>query len=291
MNSKFAILVDSSVDLPADLVEKYEIDVIPLHVTIGDKTYANYPDEREITAVSLYDQLRKGALAQTSATNPEVYRDVLENYMKKGQDVLYIGLSSGLSCTAASCEMAAKELREEYPERTIIVIDSLGACLGHGLMAILASEERKKGAGVVKVGQYIEEIKLKIAHWFTVDDLFFLKRGGRVSATTALLGSALGIKPLLHADDEGRLISVSKARGRKKVMAAMVERMKETIVNPSEQIIYIGHGDCLDDANYLAGLVRDAFSPKDIVMNQIGPVIGAHSGPGTLAIFFIATHR
>ena len=291
MNNNFAILTDSSIDLPADLVAKYNIDVIPLHVTIGDKTYANYPDEREITAVSLYAQLREGAVAQTSATNPETYKEVLEEYMKAGRDVLFLGLSSGLSCTTASCEMAAQELREEYPQRTIIVIDSLCACLGHGLLAIQAANERAKGKDIQEVAKFAKDIRLKIGHWFTVDDLFFLKRGGRVSATTALLGSALGIKPLLHMDDEGHLISVSKARGRKKVMQTMIERMKETIINPTDQIIYIGHGDCIEDATYLANLAKETFSPQDVVLNQIGPVIGAHSGPGTLAIFFLATSR
>lgn len=291
MEQTYAILTDSAADLSADLVERLNLVVLPLSVTLEGKEYLNYPDERDITAKYLYERLRAGAMATTAALNVDTFEREMETYLKAGKDVLYLSFSSGLSATYNASCIAAEELREKYPERKILNVDTLCASSGQGLLCCLTAKQREAGTTIEEAAKYAEETKHHLAHWFTVDDLHFLKRGGRVSAATAILGTALGIKPLLHTDDAGHLVSVDKARGRKRVISAMVDRMEKTAIRPQEQTVFISHGDCEEDAQFLAKLVQERLHPKQIVIQVIGPVIGAHSGPGTLALFFLATER
>lgn len=291
MEQTYAILTDSAADLSADLVERLNLVVLPLSVTLEGKEYLNYPDERDITAKYLYERLRAGAMATTAALNVDTFEREMEAYLKAGKDVLYLSFSSGLSATYNASCIAAEELREKYPERKILIVDTLCASSGQGLLCCLTAKQREAGTTIEEAAKYAEKTKHHLAHWFTVDDLHFLKRGGRVSAATAILGTALGIKPLLHTDDAGHLVSVDKARGRKRVISAMVDRMEKTAIRPQEQTVFISHGDCEEDAQFLAKLVQERLHPKQIVTQVIGPVIGAHSGPGTLALFFLATER
>lgn len=291
MERNYVVMTDSSADLNAALVEQLGLDVIPLSVNVGAQSFLNYPDEREISSTDFYEMLRKGANAQTSAVNVDTFLNAMSVHLKAGKDVLYLGFSSGLSSTYGASEVAAQELRETYPDRKIFTVDTLCASLGQGLLVYLTMQKVLSGATIEEAAAYAEENRLHLCHWFTVDDLFFLKRGGRVSAATALVGSALGIKPVLHVDNEGHLINVSKARGRKNSILALVDRMESSAIEPQKQTIFISHGDCLDDANFLAEELRKRFGISDITINFVGPVIGAHSGPGTLALFFLGTER
>lgn len=291
MNKSYVVMTDSSADLTAELVEKLGLDVIPLSVNVGEKSFMNYPDEREIGSHEFYEMLRGGANAKTSAVNVDTFVNAMSVHLKQGKDVLYLGFSSGLSSTYNAGAIAAEELRAAYPDRKILTVDTLCASLGQGLLVYLTVQKVLAGATIEEAAAFAEENRLHLCHWFTVDDLFFLKRGGRVSAATALVGSALGIKPVLHVDNEGHLINVSKARGRKNSILALVDRMEKSAIDPAKQTIFISHGDCLADAEFLADELRKRFGISDITINFVGPVIGAHSGPGTLALFFLGEER
>ena len=291
MTMPYQIITDSSCDLPQELADAYGLIVLPLSVTVDGVTYKNYLDGREIGFHTLYEKYRSGSKTSTCADNPDAFIDVLEPCLKEGKDVFYIGFSSGLSATYQSGCIAAAELREKYPERKIMTIDSLCASLGQGLFVHYAVQKQREGATMEELAAYLEELRPHLCHWFTVDDLMYLKRGGRISASTALLGTALQIKPVMHTDNDGKLANVSKARGRKASIRALVDRMEQTAIDPSSQTVFICHGDCIEDAEYAAGLIRERFGIQDIVINYTGPVIGAHSGPGTLAIFFVGTER
>ena len=289
--SDFVIVTDSSADLPADLVRELGVEVLPLSFTIQGKTYRNYPDGREMAPGAFYQLLRSGGMATTSAVNVADYTAALEPLLQEGKDVLLLVFSSGLSATYQSSVIAVEELREKYPDRKLFTVDTLCASLGQGLLVWHAVEQKRKGASIEAVRDWVEENKLHLCHWFTVDDLHFLKRGGRISAATAVVGSMLSIKPVLHVDDEGHLINVAKARGRNAFLTALVDHMEQTAIDPAGQTIFISHGDCLADAQKVADEVRRRMGVKDIVINHVGPVIGAHSGPGTVALFFLGTKR
>ncbi|WP_295629418.1 DegV family protein [uncultured Intestinimonas sp.] len=289
--SDFVIVTDSSADLPADLVRELGVEVLPLSFTIQGKTYRNYPDGREMAPGAFYQLLRSGGMATTSAVNVADYTAALEPLLQEGKDVLLLVFSSGLSATYQSSVIAVEELREKYPDRKLFTVDTLCASLGQGLLVWHAVEQKRKGASIEAVRDWVEENKLHLCHWFTVDDLHFLKRGGRISAATAVVGSMLSIKPVLHVDDEGHLINVAKARGRNASLTALVDHMEQTAIDPAGQTIFISHGDCLADAQKVADEVRRRMGVKDIVINHVGPVIGAHSGPGTVALFFLGTKR
>lgn len=289
--SDYILLTDSSADLPAELYRDLDISPLPLTYLLDGTTYENLPDGGTLSFREFYDKLRSGSHVTTSAVNVETFRQAFLPHLQAGRDILYLGFSSGLSSTYSAGHIAAQELAEEFPERKLLCVDTLCASLGQGMLVYLTAKKRLQGATIEEAAAFAEENKLHLCHWFTVDDLFFLKRGGRISAATALVGSALGIKPVMHVDDEGHLISVSKARGRKKSFAAMVEQMKATAIDPSEQIPFISHGDCLEDAQELAAMVKKEFGVKDVIIHHVGPVIGAHSGPGTMALFFLGTHR
>lgn len=289
--SDFIILTDSSCDLPAKMAEEMELLVLPLTVTVNGKEYVNYLDEREISFHDFYDLVRSGAKSSTSAVNLGAYLKAMEPVLESGKDILCLSFSSGLSNTYNAANLAVTELRTKYPERKIYAVDTLCASLGQGLLIYLANEERKKGKSIEEVRDFTENQKLHLCHWFTVDDLNFLKRGGRVSAATALLGTALNIKPVLHVDNEGRLINMGKVRGRNASLSSLVKHMEETAIDPENQVIFISHGDCLEDAKKVEALIRKKWNVKDVIINYVGPVIGAHSGPGTMALFFLGTER
>ena len=280
----FVILTDSSADLPAELVEQLGVAVLPLSFTMEGKTRHNYPDNREMAPEDFYAALRGGQMATTAAVNVSDFTAAAEPHLQAGKDVLILAFSSALSATYQSAKIAAEELSEQYPDRKIYAVDTLCASLGQGLLVTWAAREQAAGKTIDEVKEYVEENRLRLCHWFTVDDLNFLKRGGRISAATALLGTMLSIKPVLHVDNEGRLISMGKARGRAAALKALVDQMEQSVVDADE--VYISHGDCLADAEKVAEDVRSRFGTKRIVINHVGPVIGAHSGPGTVALFF-----
>lgn len=287
--SEFVIVTDSSADLPAGLVRELGVEVLPLSFTIQGSTYRNYPDDREMDPAVFYKMLRDGEAATTSAVNVAEYTALLEPLLQAGKDVLVLAFSSGLSTTYQSSVIAVNELAEQYPDRKICTVDTLCASMGQGLMVWLAAQEQKKGKSLEEVRDWVEENKLRLCHWFTVDDLHFLKRGGRISAATAVVGTMLSIKPVLHVDDEGHLISMGKARGRGASLTALVDHMEQTVTDVDT--VFISHGDCLADAEKVAADVKKRFGTRDVVINTIGPVIGAHAGPGTVALFFLGTKR
>ena len=287
--SDYVIVTDSSADLPASLVQELGVEVLPLSFTVQGKTYHNYPDDREMDPKVFYKMLRDGEMATTSAVNVAEYTNMLEPFLQAGKDVLVLAFSSGLSTTYQSSVIAVNELSEQYPDRKIYTVDTLCASLGQGLLVWHAVQEQKKGKSIEEVRDWVEENKLHLCHWFTVDDLHFLKRGGRISAATAVVGTMLSIKPVLHVDDEGHLISMGKARGRGASLTALVDHMEKTVTDVDT--VFISHGDCLADAEKVAADVKKRFGTKDVVINNVGPVIGAHSGPGTLALFFLGTKR
>ena len=287
----FVLATDSSCDLPQELVDKFELTVVPLTVTVAGKTYTNYLDGREIGFKEFYDHTRAKEEIKTSCPSLEAFNKAFTEVLESGRDILYIGFSSALSATTQNARITAEELADKYPEAKIIVVDSLAASMGQGLLIKYVFDEKQSCKTIEEVAQYAEDTKLHICHWFTVNDLMHLKRGGRISATTAITGAALNVKPVMHTDDEGRLTNVGKARGRKASLAALLEHMKETAINPKEQTIYISHGDCEDEVKDFAKLIKKEVGFKEVVINYVGPVIGGHTGPGVVALFFYGTKR
>ena len=289
--SEFVLMTDSSADLSQEMVQELGVTVLPLSFTIQGKVYRNYPDNREMDLPLFYDMLRAGELATTSAVNVAEYTQAVEPILQEKKDVLILAFSSGLSSTYQASVLAAEELREKYPDRKIYTVDTLCASMGQGLLVYLAVQEQRKGRSIEEVRDWAEAAKLHLCHQFTVDDLHFLKRGGRISATTAVVGSMLQIKPVLHVDNEGRLINIGKARGRQASLKALVDKMEKTVTEEGKKTVFISHGDCRKDAVAVADMVRERFGTQDIRINYVGPVIGAHSGPGTLALFYLGTER
>ncbi|MBM6885059.1 MULTISPECIES: DegV family protein [Oscillospiraceae] len=287
----YVLFTDSSADLSQQLVEELGVEVLPLCFTMGDKTYRNWPDNREMDPEEFYRMLREGAMATTSAVNVGDYTEALTPFLEAGKDVLVLAFSSGLSATCNSARIAAQELNEQYPQQRVRVVDTLCASLGQGLLVWHAAKLKQAGKSLDEVGDWAEENKLRLCHWFTVSDLHFLKRGGRISPATAVLGTMLSIKPVMHVDDEGHLIKVGTARGRGASLKALVDHMAETADDPGNQVVFISHGGCLEDAQKVAQDVKARFGTKEVVINYVGPVIGAHSGPGTVALFFLGSKR
>lgn len=284
---EYVILTDSGADLPADIVAQLGIGVVDLVLQIGNESKLN----GEVDPKEFYALLREKTPITTSAVNMERFKEFFEGYLKEGKDVLYLGFSSGLSATYIAGRNAAEELAEAYPESKILTVDTLAASLGQGLLVTLAAQKKAAGATIDEVCAFVSENRLKLCHWFTVDDLFFLKRGGRVSAATAVLGTMLAIKPFMHVDNEGHLINVSKVRGRRASIDAMFDKLVATAIDPEEQLYYICHGDCLDDAEYLRDKIKAKYPSCEVMIGYTGTVIGAHSGPGTLALFFLGKER
>jgi DegV family protein with EDD domain len=285
--SDFVLITDATCDLPQELVEKMGINVIPMEFLMDGKSYLHYPDCREMDMPTFYQSLKAGSMATTMQINQMTYHDTFRPILEEGKDILYICFSSGLSGTYNSSRLAVDELREAYPDRKIYTVDSLAASLGEGLLVYNLWLEKEKGTDIDTLYHMAEEMKNRICHWFTVDDLMFLKRGGRVSGAAAVLGSMLGIKPVLHVDLEGHLIPVEKARGRKKALNTLVEKMKLYAEDQTDRAVFLMHGNAPEETQEVADRIREEFHPKEIVMNDIGPIIGSHSGPGTVAIIFV----
>ncbi len=285
---KYIIVTDSSSDLTNELISCDDLVIVQLDVLVeGEAPAANC----DVDIKEFYGKLRAKKGATTSAVNVDKFTELFEGYLAEGTDILYLGFSSGLSGTYNAGFVVAKELSDKYPERKIYAVDTLAASLGEGLLVHYAVNMKKDGADIDSVRDFVEDNKLKLCHWFTVDDLFFLKRGGRVSAATAVVGSMLSIKPVLHVDNKGRLISVGKARGRKASIDELLKKMKETAIEPERQTVFISHGDVIEDAEYLAGRIKSELGVKEVKIGYVGPVIGAHAGPGVLALFFIGIER
>lgn len=289
--SNYVIVTDSSCDLPHGLAQEMGLAVAHLNVKVEEQTFTNYLDWREIPAGDFYDLMRAEKPASTSAPSLGDFLQVMEPILEAGQDLLYLGFSSALSSTVSTGMLAAQELREKYPQRKVLCVDTLCASLGQGLFIRHVWEKQQAGATLEEAYEYANWLVPHLCHWFTVNDLNFLHRGGRVSKTTAVLGTALQIKPVMHMDDGGRLTKLGTARGRKASLAALKDHLKETILEPETQTIYISHGDCLEEAQYLADLVTKEVPVKGVVFNHVGPVIGAHTGPGVIALFHIGQHR
>lgn len=287
----FVIMTDSCCDLTDQMARELELEVVPLSLHMGDHLYQNWLDGRDIPFEEFYARIRAGELATTSAVSVGEFAAEMRKILSAGKDILCINFSSALSATYQSATIAAADLAEEFPDRKILVVDSLCASLGQGLLVYLCAQERRKGRSLEEVHAFAEETKGKVCHWFTVDDLNHLKRGGRISAATALFGTMLSIKPVMHVDDGGHLVPVSKARGRKSSLLALVDQMEATAIDPASQTVFISHGDCEGDALFVAGEITRRFGTRDIRLNYVGPVIGNHSGPGTLALFFLGTKR
>ena len=284
----FVITVNSTVDLPREWLEERNVPVVPLKYTIDGETYT---DMYGLSAKEFFDKLREGHMSVTSQVNPGEAADMLEPFLKEGKDVLHLGFSSGLSGTLNSMKIAGEELSEKYPEAKVIVIDTLCACLGEGLLLYYALKQKEQGKTINEVAQWVEENKLHICHDVTVDDLNHLHRGGRISKTTAVLGTLVQIKPIIHMDNNGKLQVIGKERGRKKSLNKIVDMAAEQAKGWDNDIIMITHGDCIGDAEYVAKLVREKMGIDNILINNIGTVIGSHTGPGVVAVFCMGNKR
>lgn len=289
MAASYQIFTDSCCDFKPETYEELGLMHQPLMLNFRGQ---NRPDKSDDSIREVYAALRAGEPATTSAANPEEWTTAIRPVLEKGRDVLVMAFSSGLSTTYQSAVIAAEELMQEFPERKVLVCDTLSASLGEGLLVWYACKKRDEGLSLEELYAWVEEAKLHLCHWFTVDDLMYLKRGGRISAATAVLGTMLSVKPVLHTDDEGHLINMGKARGRKASIQALVKKMEELGEGYDNSTVFICHGDCIEDARYLEKLVREKFpNVKDVYINYTGAVIGSHSGPGTLALFFMGKHR
>ena len=283
-NRLFDIVTDSACDMPKEYYLKHGVTVVPLGFMMDDVNYEG-TDGKQIEVQDFYAKLREGRMPTTYQVTAEAAKPFIEKSLKEGRDVLVLTFSSGLSGTAGSFMMAAKELNEAYPERKIMVVDSLCASMGEGLLLDYVINKADSGASLADTAAYAEDLKLNICHFFTVDNLFHLKRGGRCSSATAIIGSILKIKPVMHVDNEGKLIVIGKTMGRKKAIGTLVEKLFATSAMGEDDPIFISHGDCLEDAEYAASLIRARKPNVKITIYYVGAVIGAHSGPGTLAIF------
>ena len=284
----YRIITDSCCDLSQQMYDQLDVTVVNLSLTIKGQTISNYT---ETQLKEIYADLRAGENATTAAANPQDWEDAIAPVLEQGQDVLVMAFSSGLSTTYQSAVIAAEELMERFPGRTVKVVDTLCASMGQGLLVYYACKKRDAGMSLEELFGWCEEKKFKLCHWFTVDDLFFLKRGGRVSAATAIAGTMLQIKPVLHVDNEGHLINEAKARGRKASIQALAKKMADTQLPGENDVAFISHGDCLEEAETLAELVKTQCGVKEVVIHYIGGVIGSHAGPGTVALFFLGNER
>lgn len=295
MTREFALVTDSSCNLPGEMIDDLDVHVLPLTFMVEgeDTVYQSYLKGQSVDLGSFYTMMREGKVFKTSLPSMADTEVLLRQLLDAGEDILYLGFSSGLSGTTEAVTMLMNQLSTEYPDRKLIAVDTLAASLGQGLLVWYAANKANEGASIEEVATWVEENKLHLAHWFTVDDLMFLFRGGRVSRTSAWAGTLLNIKPVMHVDNEGHLIPLEKVRGRKKSLNALLDHMEASALKPIEdQTVFITHGDCIEDAKYVADEVRKRFGvKKPITINYVDPVIGAHSGPGTMALFFLADHR
>lgn len=284
----YIITVNSTVDTGKEWLEERNVPVIPLKYTIDGQEYT---DMYGLSDKEFFQKLREGKMSVTSQINPEEAKEMLEQYVKEGKDVLHLAFSSALSGTCNSMKIAAEELQEEYPEAKVIVVDTLCACMGEAMLLYYALKQKEAGKTIEEVAQWVEENKLHVCHNVTVDDLFHLHRGGRVSKTAAVLGTMVKVKPIIHMDDNGALQVIGKERGRKKSLHKIVDMAVERSKGWDNEIIMITHGDCLEDAEYVAKLVREKMGVENVFIHNIGTVIGSHTGPGVVATFCMGNKR
>ena len=283
----YQIITDSCCDLTEAQLRNLQVTCANLSVQYNGENHSNFSEPAAVKA--FYDEIRSGTMATTSAANPVDWSDLLLPVMKEGRDALVIVFPSAMSTTYQSAVIASKYMEENYPDRKVIVVDSLCAALGQGLLVHHACKKRDEGMAIEELSAWLESNKLNVCHWVTVDDLTHLKRGGRISATTALMGTMLNVKPIIHVDDEGHLINCAKVRGRKAAMEYLVKKFGETATD--FDTVFIAHGDCPEDAAALEAMLREKHDIKDITTGYVGPVIGAHTGPGVLVVFFMGTKR
>ena len=285
----FVIFTDSGCDIPRATLDQWGVRYCWLtYVFEGDeRQYGNY----DMPYREFYDRVRAGGLARTSAVNAETFRAGFSPVLEQGKDILYIGLSSGISATYNNAVIAAEELRELYPEREIRCVDTLGASAGSGLLLYMAVQKKEAGGSLAECEQLVLDNRMKLCHWFTVEDLVYLKRGGRISAATAFVGNILSFKPVLHVDDNGQLVNMFKVRGRRASLEAMADKYGELALNKAGGTVFISHGDCADDAKRLSDMLLERYGVKVAMTVYVGPVIGAHSGPGTMALFFLGEQK
>lgn len=286
--NEFVIVSDSTVDLPKEYLQSKQVPIISLSYIMDGVTYEEMDG---LSHKEFFEKLRAGSLPTTSQINPEQAREALEPFAKEGKDILYIGFSSGLSGSYNSVRMAAEDLKEEYPDINIIAIDSLCACMGEGLLLYKALELKEHGMSMEEIAKWVEANKLHICHNVTVDDLNHLHRGGRISKTTAVVGSMIKIKPIIHMSDEGKLVVIGKERGRKKSLVSIIDRMEKQMQGYDNDIVMITHGDCIEDAEFVKKQVEERFGIHNVMINGIGSVIGSHTGAGVVAVFFMGDKR
>lgn len=287
----FKIITDSTTDLTPKLVEELDVHVIPMEFVFGEEVYHNYPDAREMSSEEFFGRLKNGEMPKTNQINTATFLETFEPYLAEGLDVLYIGFSSALSGTFTRAQEAIGELREKYPERKILAADSLAYSMGEGLLVYYAVQEKKKGASMEQVAAWITHHRHFLSQYFTVDDLFHLKRGGRLSGAAALFGTMLGIKPILSSDADGHLIPVAKIRGRRQALDALAQKMADTIHDPESQVVFLVHSNTPEDAKYLVHQIKSKVKVRKIVVNDLGPILGAHTGPGGTAVFYMAENQ
>ncbi len=287
---KYLITTDTTCDLPKEYLNEHNIGMLPLYYSINETVYG---EENQLSPRDFYNMMRNGAMPTTMAVNPDLARKFFTELLADGYDILHLAFSSALSGSCSVAATVARELSDEYPESKLVVIDSLCASLGEGLLVHKAVQMKENGKSIDEAVGWLENNKLNLCHMFTVDDLFHLHRGGRVSKAAAIIGTLINVKPVLHVDNEGRLIPLNNVRGRKKALISLVDQMESRIKEYSYQndIIFISHGDCLEDAEYVAGLVKERFGIQDSLIHYVSPTIGAHSGPGTVALFFMGKER
>lgn len=288
--ANYLIFTDSTGDLTPALIEQAGLQVLPMTFTLDGATYRNYPDGREMPLSDFYNKLRNGSMSTTSQVTLADFEDAFTPVLEQGQDILYLAFSSGLSGTYQASNLAAQELMEKFPGRRVLTVDSLQASMGEGLFSYLVANYAKGGASLDETADYARKLAPTVCAWFTVDDLMFLKRGGRCSGAAAVAGTLLGIKPVLHVDDEGHLIPMEKVRGRRASLDALVKHYQATALDVTGGTVFLSHGDCKADCDYVADKLR-ALGVKDLHIGDIGPVIGAHSGPGTVALFWVGSKR
>ena len=285
---EYKILTDSACDLPGAMLQQLDVTAVPLIVNFRGEARHDSVADKEVK--TLYDAMRDGEVATTSAANPDNWAAAMAPILAAGQDILVLAFSSALSTTYQSAVIAANDLMEEYPQRTVKVIDTASAALGQGLLVWYTCRQRDLGLSLDALAAWVEDAKMRAIHWFTVDDLVYLKRGGRVSAASAVLGAMLNIKPVLHVNNAGQLINVHKVRGRKAAMETMAKQFSAVHSEESDEMVFISHADCLEDARKLEQMMRQQGA-KNVMISNLGAVIGSHAGPGTLALFFMGQHR
>ncbi len=287
----YKIVTDSACNLTEEMIDEFGLEILPLTFMVDGVEHRSYLKGEKTDLKQFYTMMREGKVITTSLPNMKETEATLRDVLESGNDVLYLGFSSALSGTYEATDLLMKQLADEYPERTLIAEETNAASGGEGMLVYLACKKKGEGCGIGEVAQFVRDTRDHLCHWFTVDDLMFLFRGGRVSRTSAWAGTLLNIKPVLHVDDEGRLIPMEKVRGRRKSIHALVDHMEATAIDPASQTIFITHGDCIEDVETLKAEITKRLGCTEFVVNYVDPVIGAHSGPGTLALFFVGEHK